>query len=166
MAGVVALALPAVGQGDRPARMGLLGALDRNGNGKLEAEEIDLAVVSLRKLDRNKDGEVTREEIFGDRAAGAPSDRRRPRVPDFSSFDKDGDGKISKEEAPERMLNNFERLDRNGDGFFDKEEQAELIKMIRERAGGRPGQPRPGRPEPGDGQGGTDKPKRPAPKDD
>ena len=178
------LATPVMAQSDRRGGSGLIGALDLNGNGKLEPGEIDLAVASLRKLDRNKDGEITREELGGqsgsDRPGGSPGQRpgQRRGMPNFSELDKDGDGKISKEEAPERMRERFDQMDQNGDGFFDKKEQEALIKMIRERAGqggqrrpdqpGRPGgrSDRPDRPDRSGGTGETDKPKRPAPKDE
>ncbi len=130
-----------------------------------------MAVVSLRKLDRNKDGEIGPGEIgLPQRRPGRPGapgqdGPRRPRLPDFSQFDKDGDGKISKEEAPERMRERFDQMDENGDGFLDKEEQEALLKRMRERfrqggqrPGGRPG----GRPDRGEGEGGTDRPRRPA----
>ena len=145
-----------------------MAVLDRNGNGKLEPEEIDLAVASLRKLDKNKDGNVTWEEIGGSQRSDRPQGSSRQ--PNFSDLDKDGDGKISKEEAPERMKERFDRIDQNGDGFIDAKEQEALLRLFRgrsrdgQRPGQRPGQPqrRPGgRPGSGDGQGGTDKPKRP-----
>ncbi len=43
--------------------------------------------------------------------------------------DENGDGRISREEAPERMGSMFERLDANGDGFIDPKE----IEAVRER---------------------------------
>lgn len=175
------LATPVMAQSDRRGGSGLIGALDLNGNGKLEPGEIDLAVASLRKLDRNKDGEITREELGGPSGTGRPGGApgqgggQRRGMPNFSELDKDGDGKISKEEAPDRMKERFDQMDKNGDGFFDKAEQDAFIKMIRERfqQGGqrRPDQPgRPGgrsdRPDRSGGTGETDKPKRPAPKDE
>ena len=42
------------------------------------------------------------------------------------SLDKDGDKKISKDEAPERMKENFAQLDTNTDGFLDSGEIAAL----------------------------------------
>ena len=147
--------------------MGLLGVIDRNGNGTIEADEIDMAVVSLRKLDRNKDGKVTRDEIgrtdAGSRTDPGSSRRFRGRLPTLSSLDKDGDGKINKEEAPERMRENFERTDTNGDGFIDSKEFDAVLQRIRgmQRPGQRPSR-RPGGQEPGEGEGGSDQPRRPA----
>ena len=144
----------------------LLRALDANRDGKLDKSEIENAAAALNKLDRNEDGEITREELGG--GTRPTGDRPRPNQPnpdraaaDLSSLDKDGDGKISKEEAPERMKERFDQVDRNGDGFIDKQEQEVILRFIRQRMqeGGGGGQRRPDR---GAGEGGTDKPKRPA----
>lgn len=40
----------------------------------------------------------------------------------MKQFDKNGDGKISLDEAPDRMKENFKKLDRNGDGQVDLSE--------------------------------------------
>ena len=145
-------------------------ALDTNADGKLDQGEIDVAVASLRKLDEDGDGSLTGAEIFG--GAGAPAGGRRPeggpdgrrRGPDMlKRLDTDGDGKISKEEAPERMRERFDQIDTNGDGFIDEAEQKALLENMRRRfaeGGGRPeGGSRRGR-EP-EAPGGTAKPKRP-----
>ncbi len=42
--------------------------------------------------------------------------------------DKDGDGKLTKEEFPELARRLFDRVDRNGDGFVDAEEDAAFRK--------------------------------------
>lgn len=175
---------------DRPERPrppgggGLFRVLDRNADGELDQEEIDMAVASLRKLDRNGDGKITPNEMGPPPRDGAPRDgvprdgAPRDGVPrdgaprggnapstriqlDFATFDKDGDGKVSKEEAPEAMQQRFERMDRNGDGFIDKGEQEAVMRFIRQRVqdGGAPGVRDRDR---GAGEGGSEKPKRPA----
>ncbi len=53
--------------------------------------------------------------------------------------DKDGDGKISREEAPERMADFFDRLDSNGDGFIDSAEIAAMRARSGRTGGGPPG---------------------------
>ena len=59
-------------------------------------------------------------------------------------FDKNGDGKISLEEAPPPMQQNFSRHDANRDGFLDSEE----VKSLPAR-GGPPGNAGEGFPGPG-----------------
>jgi len=53
-------------------------------------------------------------------------------------FDKNGDGKISMEEAPPPMQRNFSQHDTNGDGLIDAEEAKSLP---RPGPGGPPGPP-------------------------
>ena len=60
-------------------------------------------------------------------------------------FDKNGDGKISLEEAPERMKENFGRLDANGDGQLEAKEFPEDGPA--EGRGRRPEGDRPAKPE-------------------
>lgn len=59
-------------------------------------------------------------------AAGGSGRPRR----NFLDLDTDGDGKVSREEAPERLRNAFERLDINGDGFLDAEEAAAMRRRL------------------------------------
>lgn len=67
---------------------------------------------------------------------GAPGGRSGKKRGSFNlmQFDKDGDGKVSKDEAPAQMQSFFDRLDGNGDGFIDN---AEVSKMRRQFGGGR-----------------------------
>ena len=88
-----------------------------------------------------KFGKRTRKGPKGGPAA-APSKKGGPagggrqkggrRSMDLSRFDKDGDGAISKEEAPSFMKSFFDRLDTNKDGKIDKSEQ----QAMRRRSGG------------------------------
>jgi len=57
---------------------------------------------------------------------------------DLMASDKDGDGKISKDEAPEFMQTFFDRVDTNGDGALDKAEM-EAMRQRRGSGGGRGG---------------------------
>ena len=62
------------GQRPQPA---IINALDANKDGKLDATEIANATAALKTLDKNGDGEVTADEMFGPR----PDGNRRPGGP-------------------------------------------------------------------------------------
>lgn len=153
----------------------LMAALDTNRNGVLESDEIDQAIVALRKLDRNEDGKLTLPELFGGRPSGdrppggRPFEGRPPREGEgrrgdaemrreqmmnrFNEADSNDDGKLSRAEAPERMKQGFDRIDSNSDGFVDKAEFEQMIRRMSEGRGGRPpreGEGRRGRPGDGD----------------
>lgn len=58
------------------------------------------------------------------------------------ALDKDGDKKISRDEAPEQLKSSFDTHDTDHDGFIDAKEAAELGKKIQQRqqsGGGQPG---------------------------
>jgi hypothetical protein len=59
----------------------------------------------------------------------------------FKRLDKNGDGKVTKDEAPERMAEHFDKLDKNGDGGLTPDE-------LKRPEGAGPRGPR------GDGEGG------------
>ncbi|HID74679.1 MAG TPA: hypothetical protein EYP56_01635, partial [Planctomycetaceae bacterium] len=47
--------------------------------------------------------------------------------------DRDGDGKISKEEAPEPLKQRFDRLDKDGNGLLDADELKQAFQGRRRR---------------------------------
>ncbi len=139
--------------------------LDVNGDGTLDAGEIDAAAKSLAKLDKDADGRITSDEVRmampqgrgrgGDGGPGGGPGGRGPEggaginiveetVKTLMAFDANGDGKLSRSELPERLQGVFDRGDENHDGFLTPEE---IRKMAAAQA------PPPESPRPG-GRGG------------
>lgn len=164
---------PPEGRPGEPGRPGFPGgmpplpvlrALDADGDGEISKAEIEGASKALAALDKNGDGKLSRDEILPNFAGGfpgRPGAEGRPGQPGIAArfnpeemlrrlkeADKNGDGKISKEEAPERMKENFDRIDANGDGQLEESEIKAMVERLREAGGRRPeGGRREGRPE-------------------
>jgi hypothetical protein len=69
---------PAEGKDQRRGeRNPIIAALDANGDGVIDASEINNAPAALRKLDKNGDGKLTREELRGERGPRAEGNRRK-----------------------------------------------------------------------------------------
>ncbi len=155
--------------GFRPPAPPVIRALDADGDGELSKEEIEGAAKSLAKLDRNEDGKLSREEwgpaFPGGPFAGRPGEGRpgqprpngatdnRPRDGGpalaqfrerFRAMDANGDGKLSQEEAKDRIKENFAQIDANGDGVIDEAEVGARF-YGRRAAGDQPDRPRPRR---------------------
>lgn len=133
-------------------------ALDANGDGKLDGKEIAAAADVLKKL-ANKDGEITREELLkslppgmglegrgaGRGALGAPAAAagEQPGQVEMtpqaafrrmmSMFDKNGDGKLQKDELPPRLADRFDELDTNHDGALDETEMKAILPQLMRR---------------------------------
>jgi Ca2+-binding EF-hand superfamily protein len=82
------------------------------------ARDLQAVYDFLRTLDRNNDGKIdadelkaARERLVGERVDGL-----------LKELDKNGDGKISKEEARGALRRDFDKLDLNKDGFLDRDE--------------------------------------------
>jgi len=82
------------------------------------AAELQQAYDVLRKLDTNKDGKIDAQELAKYRET-----RKKDRCDAmFKYMDKNGDGKISKDEARGLWADSFADLDTNKDGFLDRTE--------------------------------------------
>ena len=53
----------------------------------------------------------------------------------FDRFDEDGDGRISRAEAPERMQMRWDKIDVNADGYWDADEHTARLEHHRQRSG-------------------------------
>jgi Ca2+-binding EF-hand superfamily protein len=137
------------GQGGPVPGSPVLRALDADGNGEISASEIADAAKALAKLDRNGDGKLTLDEIVpppggpggrpdGTRPAAGGSAFADEFLKRIQAADANGDKKLSKEEAPDRLKDQFERLDANKDGQLDAEELKEVIARMRNAGGDQP----------------------------
>ena len=154
---------------DRAALEEEFNALDRDDDKKLTKEELgEKFAPMLEKHDADKSGNIELEEWIKARSEAPPRrpgpGRERDMQGDaFKNMDKNGDGKISKEEAGPRVKDNFDKWDGDKDGFLTREEFDKGIQSMR---GDRP----PRRPPPeGDRKPESDKPAEPpkeAPKEE
>jgi Ca2+-binding EF-hand superfamily protein len=138
---------------------GLFAVLDTDHDGQLSTSEIVAAGSVLLRMDRNGDSRLTPDEVFtrtggpppgAPRGEGRPFDRPRepggpPRAGDrppggpgpeafrerLREADRNGDGKLSKDEAPDQLKENFDRADANGDGVLDETELRAAFERLR-----------------------------------
>ena len=147
-------------------------ALDADQDGTISANEIDMAVVALKKLDKNKDGKLTMDELMpsfegGFGGPGGPGGafgggNPQEMVTRLMEGDKDNDGYLSESELPERMRPMMSRADTDGDKKLSREE---LTAVAQRQAGASRGEGA-GRGEgPGRGaaprEGDPERPRRP-----
>jgi len=131
-----------------------LRSLDKDNSGSLSSEEMMPDFGAMRGQGRRGGGEGRGGEgRGGEGRGGRGGEGRGGGNRDGGSFaqrmlenDADGDGKISKAEAPERMQGFFDNLDSNSDGYVTTEELEAMSKRWR-GGGGRGGDARaPQRP--------------------
>ncbi len=125
----------------------LIDRFDEDKDQKLNADELKKALGALRNMGGMGPG--------GPGSNGPGSNGPGPGGPGgggmgaefitrlFEMNDKDGDGKLTGDEMPERMRQVLDRVDRNGDGSVDKAEAEEMA--ARMNGGQRPGGGREGK---------------------
>ncbi|MGH7163369.1 MAG: EF-hand domain-containing protein [Planctomycetota bacterium] len=98
---------------------------DANGDGKIERAEWKGPAEAFDRYDADKDGAISKEEArsAADKFFAGRGGRGKAGEALFRNADKDGDGKITREEWPLRP-EAFDRLDANGDGVVTADEAA------------------------------------------
>lgn len=80
--------------------------------------ELQRAYDALRKLDRNGNGKIDADEVKAERQRLAKE--RVERL--FRDLDRDRDNKISKDEAHGEVRRHFDEIDRNKNGYIERDE--------------------------------------------
>ena len=124
----------AFAQGHAGAFMERLKAADRNADGMLsrdEAASLPRISQNFDAIDANKDGYITFEEL---RAFHRAHHGGHGRHGGLKALDKDGDGRISRDEAAAapRLAQGFDRIDANHDGFLARDELKAAHAAMRE----------------------------------
>ncbi len=101
----------------------VLAALDANQDGVISENEIRNASRALRTLDANRDGKLVLAELLPDRAIAMA-------VGIMEMFDRNGDGKITRDEKPADFAEGLlDRADQEGKGFVTEDDVVkELIR--------------------------------------
>lgn len=130
--------------------------LDTNSDGRVTRREARNASQFIDRFDQNNDGVVERSELPGSadapgRTGGPDSGSGRKRSGNgqddgqrrpggramLERLDRNGDGQISRDEAPQRMKQNFDRIDANGDGQLTPQELQQAMRRRDRKPGGK-----------------------------
>jgi len=105
--------------------------MDKNGDGKITAEEMSEAHADLiAKADSDGDGAVTKEEMKAFHKA------RREEWKAKHNPDKNGDGVVDRTEFTDAAGEHFDKMDKDGDGVLSEDERKSRGRHHR-RHGGR-----------------------------
>jgi len=144
----------------------LFSKLDANKDGYVTPDEVQesqkaLYERMLRNADKDGDRKLSKDEFLAGLkpdetprqplqggGAGIPMPKGGKGDPRefFSRMDANKDGKLTKDEMPERMKENFGRMDSNGDGFVSQEEFAQIGRAFGKAAPAAPASPAPASP--------------------
>lgn len=132
----------------------LFDLIDADGDGAITMRELRKAAASLKQLDVDRDGKITKDE-----AAPGPGGRigdPTAMVERTLENDKNGDGKLSKDEMPRHLTHLLGTADTNSDGELDRAELTRALANVPGQfGGGNNGAAGFGGPQGGFGNGGN-----------
>lgn len=123
---------------------GLFETFDKNGNHRIDADELPAlqkAFATLKKLDRNANGEIELPEVERPQPT-ATGDRRSRMLEHFKKLDRNANHQIDTDEVAglQKMASGgkiMSRLDRNSNGKLDPDEVAQLNKRLEQSLAGK-----------------------------
>jgi Ca2+-binding EF-hand superfamily protein len=129
-------------------------ALDKDSDKKLTAEELGETRKGYLESDADKSGSLNLDEYAaakekaGAAAAQKANEAEMKKQADerWKGMDKDGDGKLTGDEIPERMKGALDKIDTDKDGSISREEMDKASQGMRRQRG--EGGQRPGREQP------------------
>jgi Ca2+-binding EF-hand superfamily protein len=102
-------------------------AKDTNHDGKLSAEESKMPAERFTRIDANKDGFVTKDELSQAFQARGDGPKGKFGARQFAKMDSDKNGKVTKAEALSAAEARFAHLDTNHDGVITAEEMQNAV---------------------------------------
>jgi len=117
--------------------------LDANKDSKVTLDEVpaerkEIFERGMARFDKDSDKSLSltefKEMMSGMSMGGRPGGEMLKKI---MEGDKNGDGKLSKEEAPERMRQQFEKIDADKDGYLQKEEIVRRLAAMAEKGKGK-----------------------------
>jgi Ca2+-binding EF-hand superfamily protein len=117
-----------------PPPNAMFSAIDTDGDGAISMRELRKAVVALKQLDTDRDGKITQAEAM--RGPIGPGGDPAAMIDGMMQNDKNGDGKLSKNELPRHMAQMLSSADANGDGSLDRAELTTAMQSARTQFGG------------------------------
>ncbi len=126
------------------ASTGMFAAIDTDGDGIISSKELRNGMKALKALDTDKDGNITRAEAAAGAVAQAPAGGLNAlpagaaqAVDAIMKNDKNGDGKLTRDELPPDQARNMQDVDANADGSLTRDElMAAAQRMQNQLTGG------------------------------
>lgn len=135
---------PVIGATAAPQANAMFAVMDADSDGVISKTELRKAIKTLKTLDTDNDGSITLAEA----SVGAPAGPAGPvgddpQIAQLMAMDRNRDGKLTVNEVPVEMRQNFQGVDQNNDGITRQELAAAMANMRNQfGAGAWPGGPR------------------------